>query len=251
MSDIAEMYEKVMNGIDEDLEKTASEEVELNNSFLEKVASGDEEAVSQFNQLIEEARSQGASDEQIEAVIEEAMSEKTASENDFEAQKIAAYEEGLNKAFADALQSDMAKEAGVTEQDLMEYDLGTAYGQGYAEGRAMVDDAIEKIAKSKAKVTEEVAEGLLDKLRRKGTEVKEKGMKMHEDLSEKLAPKTTPAAEAAGLSRAEAKQLKKMREEGLAKGRRRANVLLGTAGLGAAGLGTYGGIKGYQALKKK
>ncbi len=63
-------------------------------------------------------------------------------------------------------------------------------------------------------------------------------------MAEAFAPGTTPAAQSVGRS----KTLKKLREEGLATGARRAKMT--AAGVGAAGLGA-GGYGAYRASKKK
>jgi hypothetical protein len=159
---IADLYNEVMSQAA--TEKTASEAggVVFDRSFFEKVASGDEDSVGALNAFIDEARSEGYNDEQIESAIDEAMNEAGVddgsdgsdvsddfSEDEFEMAKSAAYAEGVEEAFAHVMESDLVKTAGLTEQDLMEYQLGLAKGQGYAETRAALESVVEKIAEGK------------------------------------------------------------------------------------------------------
>ena len=156
---IADLYNEVMSQAE--TEKTASDAsgVVFDRSFFEKVASGDEDSVGALNAFIDEARGEGYNDEQIESAIDEAMSEAGVGDDDgtdsdidedeFEMAKSAAYADGVEEAFAHVMQSDIVKTAGLTEQDLMEYQLGLAKGQGYAETRAALESVVEKIAEGK------------------------------------------------------------------------------------------------------
>ena len=160
---IADLYNEVMSS-QAATEKTASatqpEGAVFDRGFFEKVASGDEESVGALNAFIDEARGEGYNDEQIETAIGEAMNEagvdgaevagaEQASDDGFEMAKSAAYAEGCEEAFAHVMDSEIVKTAGLTEQDLMEYELGLAKGQGYAETRAALESVVEKIAAGK------------------------------------------------------------------------------------------------------
>jgi hypothetical protein len=164
---IADLYNEVMSH--QAAEKTAADvsaaegsSVSFDRDFFEKVASGDEEAVDALNAFIEEARAEGHSDEDIESAIGEAMadagiSDDEESADDFEAEKVAAYNEGAARALADVLDGDLAKTAGVTEQDLADYYLGVSHGLGYAETRSELESVVEKIASAKASGISEMA----------------------------------------------------------------------------------------------
>jgi hypothetical protein len=164
---IADLYNEVMSQAA--TEKTASDAsgVVFDRSFFEKVASGDEDSVGALNAFIDEARGEGYNDEQIESAIDEAMSEAGVGDDDdtgtgvdedeFEMAKSAAYAEGVEEAFAHVMESDIVKTAGLTEQDLMEYQLGLAKGQGYAETRAALESVVEKIAEGKMEALKSMA----------------------------------------------------------------------------------------------
>jgi hypothetical protein len=166
---IADLYNEVMSQAA--TEKTASDAsgVVFDRSFFEKVASGDEDSVGALNAFIDEARGEGYNDEQIESAIDEAMSEAGVGDDDdtgtdsdidedeFEMAKSAAYAEGVEEAFAHVMESDIVKTAGLTEQDLMEYQLGLAKGQGYAETRAALESVVEKIAAGKMEALKSMA----------------------------------------------------------------------------------------------
>jgi hypothetical protein len=161
MSDIANLYNEVMNQAE--AEKTASDMSEgpaFDKTFFEKVANGEEDAVEALNAFIDDARSEGYSDDQIEEAIGESMSDAgiiesegsddgQEGESEFELQKAAAYAEGATKAVEDVLETEMAKTAGVTAEDFMEYEVGMAYGQGYAETRRAAEEIVTKIAAAK------------------------------------------------------------------------------------------------------
>ena len=166
-SEIAKLYDEVMSGqAQQTTEKTAADVnadsgAEFDANFFEKVAAGDEEAVGVVNQFIEEARAEGHSDEDIETALGEAMQaagieddgqiEVEEPETDeFEQAKMSAYLEGGEQAIADVLESPLAKEAGITAEDLVEYELGGHYGTGYAETRTEAEEALMKIADAKA-----------------------------------------------------------------------------------------------------
>lgn len=179
MSEIAKLYNDVMAGVE--AEKLAEYEnashvagdMDIDADFFAKVASGDEEAVDVMNNFIEEARAEGASDDEIEAAIAEAMEEAGVEEgeqledDEYEVAKAAAYYEGSEQAVADVLSGDLAKIAGVTAEDLVEFELGGFYGAGYAETRAQVEEVVEKIAmhKEAAKGKKKAAETLFSKLK--------------------------------------------------------------------------------------
>lgn len=172
---IADLYNEVMSQAA--TEKTASapenkDGAVFDRSFFEKVASGDEEAVGALNAFIDGARGEGYNDEQIETAIGEAMNEAgvdgaelaagepTADQpqDDFEMAKAAAYNEGVEEAFTHVMESEIVKTAGLTEQDLMQYELGLAKGQGYAETRAALEAVVEKIAAAKVADLNKLAE---------------------------------------------------------------------------------------------
>jgi hypothetical protein len=142
VSNISKMYEEIMA-------KTASFDDGLDADFFHKVASGDDDATEQLGYLIEAARAEGHSDEEIESAIEAHMADAgLADDSGYDLQKAAAYDEGAEAAINDILNSDFAKTAGITADDLVEYELGQAYGVGYAEARQAAEEAIEKIAKA-------------------------------------------------------------------------------------------------------
>lgn len=171
MSDISDLYDNVMA---EHREKTASQQQTAEDTtdndgsvfdaeFFDKVASNDADAVAEFNEAVEAARAGGASDEDIEAsidaMISEAYGQKTASDDDeyvedveggdFEEIKVAAYNAGAEQALIDVLESELAKVAGVTLDDLADFDLGGDYAAGYAQTREHYAEAVEKIAEHK------------------------------------------------------------------------------------------------------
>lgn len=233
---IAELYSQVMAG--EEAEKVASAATdvaddggpEFDRAFFEKVASGDEEAVAVINQFIEESRAEGHSDEEIEGAIAEALQaagvedEPEATETETETaaaaeieededdvEKAAAYIAGAEKALEDVLESDLAKEAGVTLEEIEEYMLGGFYGSGYAEARRELDEVVEKIAAHKKE-----AGKVGDAARAVGGKAKE------------LAGKLMSKAKGAGATAADK----------VKAGGNRAKELLTGSNLGATGLGT-------------
>ncbi len=272
MSEIAKLYNDVMAGVEAeklaadqtadhvayDIE-TEDEGVEINAEFFSKVASGDEEAVEVMNNFIEEARAEGASDEEIEAAIAEAMQEAGIEDieasdeewssddvdDEFEVQKAAAYLEGAETAVVDALESELAKEAGVTADDLVEYELGSYYGAGYAETRAELDAVVEKIAAHKkesgarmeaAKAgAKKVMEGVKS-MAGKGAEKAKSGGKRYKELL------TGSNLGATGLGRATT--------EGKEEARKVLMTRIGTGAVGTAGL-AGGGAMAYNKMKKK
>jgi hypothetical protein len=145
MSEIGELYDSIIAG---DMDKVASD-VEFDGDFWEKVASGDEASNAELGAFIDEARESGYDDEQIAAALDDAMSDGAEIGGDLEDAKHAAWNDGFEQAIAESL--ELAKQAGVEVDvdDLVEYDVGGAYGQGFAEGRQYVDEAIEKIAEAK------------------------------------------------------------------------------------------------------
>jgi hypothetical protein len=156
MSDIAKLYEEVM--ADSEIEKTASDvsgqAVAFDHDFFEKVASGDPEASEELNEFVEAARSEGYDDDDIEQAIAMTMEENGfdpeamgTGESDFEMQKAASYQEGSLKAIEDVLEK--AAEWGVDEDEILDFYLGASYGEGYAETRQNLEDAVEKIAMAK------------------------------------------------------------------------------------------------------
>jgi hypothetical protein len=184
-SEIAKLYDEVMSGQAETTEKTAADVnadsgPEFDAAFFEKVAAGDEEAVGIVNQFIEEARAEGHSEEEIENALGEAMvaagieDEQAIGEpetDEFEEAKMSAYLEGSEQAISDVLESPLAKEAGITIDDLVEYELGGHYGTGYAETRTEAEEAITKIAETKAGLgakAKELGSKLLGKIKAGG-----------------------------------------------------------------------------------
>jgi len=223
-NDVVQDGEKTASAADTKTETEAAETekeagFEINSDFFEKVASGSPAETQYLDTLINEARAEGASDEDIEGILSEAIenSTKTASaeseetetetgdtenvetEDDFETQKLAAYEQGVEKAIADALESETAKTAGVTFEDLAQAELGKIYGQGYADTMPVAKETIEKIAEIKMA---KGAMGLVRKLKGMGPKAKAMGKdlaaKMKSDKAKGLAAlAATPAA--AGL----------------------------------------------------
>lgn len=237
MSEIAKLYDEIMSG--EEIEKVASDTTadsgpEFDRTFFEKVAAGDEESVGAVNAFIDEARAEGHSDEEIEEAIGEAMQAAGYDEDygdleddEFEVAKVSAYLEGSEQAVVDVLESDMAKEAGVTAEDLIEFELGGHFGAGYAETRAEAEEALAKIAAAKGKVGKKVralGKNLMEKLRAGPVAA-------HEGLTRKFLPKNvmklSPQKQQLAMQRA----------------RRMATGVMG-AGVGAAGAGLgYGAYR--------
>jgi hypothetical protein len=252
MSDIAKLYSDVMAGVEAEKTAAASDMndengIDFDRDFFEKVASGDEDATAVINEFIEEARSEGASDEDIESAIAEAMETAGIDENgdavepevedEYEQSKAAAYLEGSDQAVTDVLDSDFAKEAGVTADDLLDYELGGIYGAGYAETREIVDEVVTKIAEHKKeakkgkgvkKGAQALAKKLMGKAKAAGTAVKGAPGAAHGALSKKYLPKNV-------MRLGGAKQQKAVERAGrMATGTMAAG---GAAGLGAAGYG--------------
>jgi hypothetical protein len=239
MDSISNLYDEVMAGA---IEKTAAEtegqDVAFDADFFEKVAAGEDEALGELSAFVEAAQAEGASDEQIEEALGEAMqaagydegaegedAEDDEGEDEFENAKLSAYVQGSEQAIVDALESEMAKEAGVTFDDLVEYELGGHFGTGYAETRQEADEAIEKIAAKKGKAAKG-AKALLDKIRGAGSRYGElmaggKGKPGMRSAFDRVA-KGSPAAK----TRTEARKV--------------IGARLGTgAAVGAAGAGGY------------
>jgi hypothetical protein len=155
MSEIGELYDTIMAG---EMNKVAGDVgqdggVEFDGNFWEKVASGDEEANTELGAFIDDARENGYDDEQIAAALDDAMYEGAAIGdepiNELEEAKHAAWNDGFEQAIAESL--ELAKQAGieVDVSELADYDRGTSYGDGFAQGRLYADEAIEKIAEVK------------------------------------------------------------------------------------------------------
>jgi len=232
MSDIAKLYEEVMSS---GTDKTAADVnadggPAFDKSFFQKVASGEEEAVQALNEFIEEAKAEGHSEAEIEEAIGQAMVEAgvetqgaeggDAGDDEYELQKAAAYAEGAQKAVEDVLGSELAKEAGVTAEDLVEFELGGHFGTGYAETRKVAEEVVAKIAAAKKAEAEKTA-GM-------GSKAKELGRK----LLAKLKAGAGKAKSGASAAAAKGKEVVKNHpgKAGLAAG-------LGVgAGLGAAAL---------------
>lgn len=193
MSDIATLYDQVMN--DANLDKVASDnsDFDFGPDFFQKLASGDEEATSTIESFIEEARAQGASDEDIEAAINEAAEaagidpdadpSDMIDDDDYEQAKAAAWMQGSAQAVADALESDLAKEAGVTLDEVLDFELGGFFAEGYAETRAAADEIVEKIAmyKQAKKGGASLGKKLMDMASKGGAKAK-KGAKRYGEL---------------------------------------------------------------------
>lgn len=272
MSDIAKLYDDVMNNAQE---KTAADAAandvaedtgpEFNAEFFDKVASGDEESAGILNSFIEQAREEGHSDEEIESAIADAMkaagveaSDEQADgvDNDqgesvedeeideFEQAKAAAYMEGVNQALADVLESDLAKEAGVTAEDLIDYELGGVYAQGYAESRMAYDEVVEKIAthKKEAGAKMDAAKAGAKKLMQGAKEVAGKGAAKAKAGGARYKQLMTGSnLGATGLGTAT--------PAGKAEARK---ILATRLGTGAVGAGTLGGAGyGVHKMRKK
>jgi hypothetical protein len=145
MSEIGELYDSIIAG---DMDKVASD-VEFDGDFWEKVASGDEASNAELGAFIDEARESGYDDEQISAALDDAMSDGAEIGGDLEDAKHAAWNDGFEQAVTESL--ELAKQAGieVDVSELADYDRGTSYGDGFAQGRLYADEAIEKIAEVK------------------------------------------------------------------------------------------------------
>lgn len=241
MESIAQLYKDVMDGV---VEKTAADTgadagPEFDQTFFQKVASGDEESVNALNGFIEESRAAGHSDEEIESAVDEAMQATGYEEghaavedttDEYEGAKQAAYDEGMQKALEDSLESDLAKEGSVSADDLVDFDLGSNYGEGYVEGRSMFDEAVEKIA-GKKKAGKSLYQRLVSKMTPKGNVP---------DKISRLPRGVDPSAAELTLSSMGAKARQ--------TGQRRAKAAIGgAAGAGAAA--TLGGA--YAAGRKK
>lgn len=263
MSDISDLYDAVMA---EQREKTASAEehqpqtdeaVEspFDAAFFDKVASNDPDAVAELNEAVAAARAEGATDEQIDAELDammaaaygikqagdeggeqpEAGEQQLGADDDFEQAKVAAFNAGAEQALIDVLESDLAKTAGVTLDDLADFDLGGDYALGYAQTREHYAEAVEKIAAHKeASRVQAVKDYAVSK-----------GRKGFETLAEKL----TPSADA--MTKKMTKKVKGPVQPGavldarMAAGTRRAKGLLGGTALATAAGG------GALAMKKK
>lgn len=259
MSDIAALYEEVMAGAAE-TEKVASDVnddagPEFGPEFFEKVAAGDEASVTVLNDFIENAKAEGHSEEEIESAILQVMEDagveggeeaadgtyggEAEEADEFEQQKAAAFMEGAEKAMTDALESDFAKEAGVSLDDLLEFELGGQYGEGYAQTRAVLDNAILKIAE--AKELEKEA-GRLGKL-------KGKLMEMVNPTAAQRVAKQTRGYRAGGgtVSMAERKKMLATAKKDTEK-RKKLLKNVGKGALVTGGLGAAGGA-GYMAGK--
>jgi hypothetical protein len=153
--------------------------------------------------------------------------------DDFEMAKSAAFAEGVEEAIAHVMGSEIVKTAGVTEDDLMNYELGLAKGQGYAETRMALEAIVEKIAAEKT-AAKKMPTGLLSKIR-SGV------VGMRDDVAEHAANRLSKAAPATFASS------KKGAESAGKWGRRAANVALGGA---AAGAVAAPAAAGYMAGKK-
>lgn len=264
MSEIAKLYNDVMAGVEaeklaadqsaehvaDDID-TEDEGIEINAEFFSKVASGDEEAVEVMNNFIEEARAEGATDEEIEAAIAEAMQDagieefegsdeeyeneeaSDDSEDEFEVQKAAAYFEGAEQAIVDALESELAKEAGVTIDDLVEYELGAHYGTGYAETRSGIDVVIEKIAAHKQMEKEAKVKEMLG---RAGSAIKGGAKGLGEGF-QGLGTMARSPREAVGALR---QSIKSQGVGGTIKGNKKELAALGTLAAGTTALGVGG-----------
>jgi hypothetical protein len=245
MSEIAKLYNDVMAGVEaeklaaDNTAETVAQDLDIDRDFFTKIASGDEDAVGVMNNFIEEARAEGASDEEIEAAIQEAMDEAGVEETDleatsetedeYEAEKAAAYFEGAEQAFADVLEGDLAKIAGVTPDDLVEYELGGFYGAGYAETRAQLEEVVEKIAMHKEAKKGKGASKLMKKLKGAGEAMKAAPGTAHHKLTKKFLPKNV-------MRLGGAKQQKAMERAGrMATGTMVGGGLAAAGGLGAAG----------------
>lgn len=183
MTNVAQMYEDLR--AQQGQEKVASEEQDaqaqaeaqelvMDADYFSKLASGDEDVTAHLQGVIKEASDQGFSDEEIDQSISELAAEagvdldqlfgevegefeaegaeKVAEEDDFEMQKVASFNEGAAQAIEDILENnELIKEGSVTGEDIAEYYLGQAFGEGYFSQRQEMEEAIEKIAAAKKK----------------------------------------------------------------------------------------------------
>lgn len=261
MNDIAKLYEEVMAGagtekVAADMSET-EQGVEFDAEFFTKVASGDEDATMELAAFIDDARANGYDDDAIEAALAEAMAEagveKQAAdegeeiEDGFEHEKVAAYHEGFAKAIEDGLEK--AASLGVTEDDIVEYELGLAYGGGYAEGRQYLNDAVEKIAGAKMEAAKGMANKALGAIKARGAAAGD-AVKTYfaGGDAKRMAAKHLAAGPTGSYTAQEKKQLlSAMKTKAERIGKRRKLV----AGL-AAGTVAAGGIggAGYMAGKK-
>jgi hypothetical protein len=271
---IADLYEEVMN--EAAAEKTASAAT-FDRGFFEKVASGEEDAVEALNSFIEEARAEGHGDDEIEAAIAEAMSDAGVDDDeedgeddgeddgDFEMAKSAAYSEGAEEAYAHVMEKAAA--FGVTEDDILEYHLGLAKGQGYAETRQALEEVVEKIAAAKGAGAGDFAgkikDILLAKRMRHGMANMKAGKKVQEAGEKLIAKSKSPQMLTGGAGDA-MKALKgelggkriaagKAQQEIGRADRNKGALQTGAAyaGLGAAvGSAAYGGKKMYDRRSK-
>ena len=189
MNTVQQMYADLRADAGQD--KTASDEdqaadqtgeaVVMDADYFSKLVSGEDDYVAHLEGVVKEAADAGYTEDQINDSISELAADagvdldelfadagtKVAEDgtlvpadealegeivDEFEMQKIASFNEGGNRAIEDIFESsDLIKEGEVTAEDLGEYYLGQAYGQGYYEKRAELEDAIEKIAMAKKK----------------------------------------------------------------------------------------------------
>jgi len=238
MESIAKLYEDVMAGVEKTAADTSADGgPEFDANFFEKVAEGDEESTTALNDFIDESRAAGHSDEEIEEAVDEAMQATGAEggsaigepDDEYEEAKLSAYNGGAEQALADVLESDMAKEAGVSADDLVDYELGMNFGAGYADARGALDEAIQKIA-AKGKKGKKLYERLVEKMAPKGSNVPKslhipKGLNMSE------------AEMALNVSQGEAQRIARRRAKGVV------GAAAGTAAAGGLGAAYLAGRK--------
>jgi hypothetical protein len=165
----------------DDVEKVANEingsqenaDFDFNVEFFDSLADEDPDSIEKISSFIDAARSEGYEDDQIQARIEEIETEVRTKEaslegadedvqdyeieegEDFDKVAEQRYWTGAGQAIEDFLGSDFAKEAGITMEDLQEFELGEHEGAGYFNAMQELRVRGEKIAAAKGGMNEE------------------------------------------------------------------------------------------------
>ena len=167
---IQDIYNAVLGG--DDIDKVAADlggssdpnlDFEFNQDFFEAIENEVPEQVEKLAYFIDAARGNGMSDDEIEQTIGQLQEQaKLASvdggvaadagdaavpdDDDFEQKLASAYLEGSERAVSDFLASDFAKQANITEDSVVDFEVGRAKGFGYAETMNELRAMGEKIA---------------------------------------------------------------------------------------------------------
>jgi hypothetical protein len=169
---IQDIYNAVLG--DDEVDKVAADlnagavdpnlDFEFTTEFFDSIEQEDPESVEKLAHFIDAARGQGMDDKEIEQTIDDLQKQASAvdpdadpavdpdaatddaADGDFEQKLAGAYMEGSESAVADYLQSEFAKQAGITEDSIVDYEVGRAKGFGYAETMNELREMGDKIA---------------------------------------------------------------------------------------------------------